>query len=99
MDDDGRCEVCAMWRDLANHKSDGGKQLLVEASDGCSDSLVRASHPFPPALIQFLLSHHRFLPVLLLGKALGFFWGVRNLTEKLLPETARDAASDQPLLD
>jgi hypothetical protein len=49
MDDDGRCEVCAMWRDLANHKSDGGKQLLVVASDGCRDSLVRASPaPFLP---------------------------------------------------
>ncbi|KAK1645446.1 hypothetical protein QYE76_063251 [Lolium multiflorum] len=39
MDDDGRCEVCAMWRDLANYKSDGAKKLLVVASDGCSDSL------------------------------------------------------------
>ncbi|XP_051179201.1 B3 domain-containing protein Os03g0620500 isoform X2 [Lolium perenne] len=44
MDDDGRCEVCAMWRDLANHKSDGGKQLLVVASDGCSDSLKVGGH-------------------------------------------------------
>ncbi|KAM0871356.1 hypothetical protein ACQ4PT_035084 [Festuca glaucescens] len=39
MDDDGRCEVCAMWRDLANHKSDGGKQLLAVASDGFRGSL------------------------------------------------------------
>jgi hypothetical protein len=45
MDDDGGCEVCAMWRELANFKSDGAKRLrfLMVASDGSRDSLVRAS--------------------------------------------------------
>ena len=42
MDDDGGCEVCVMRREIANFKSDGAKQFLVVASDGCRDSLVRA---------------------------------------------------------
>jgi hypothetical protein len=43
MDGDGGCEVCAMWRELANFKSDGAKRFLMVASDGFRDSLVRAS--------------------------------------------------------
>ncbi|XP_047052142.1 B3 domain-containing protein Os12g0591400-like [Lolium rigidum] len=39
MDDDGGCEVCAMWRELANFKGDGAKRFLVVASDGFRDSL------------------------------------------------------------
>ncbi|KAM0866990.1 hypothetical protein ACQ4PT_004109 [Festuca glaucescens] len=39
MDDDDGCEVCAMWRELANFKSDGAKRFLVVASNGFRDSL------------------------------------------------------------
>ena len=76
VNDDGVCEVCAFWRELASfkHKADGAKQFPVD------DSLVsETTDPFlPPALIQFLLSQPPlscFRPALTAPRQSSVFFG------------------------